>query len=106
MFWTLVLTGVRREELRRLRWRDVDLVESVLRVRDAKSDRGVRTIALAPSLAETLWQHRRQSSFRGQDEFVFCHPTKGSPLIVDTYVEAFRVALTAVVVVALIFLLA
>jgi len=95
VFWTLVLTGVRREELRRLRWRDVDLVESVLRVRDAKSDRGVRTIALAPSLAEMLWQHRRRSSFQGDDEFVFCHPTKGSPLIVDTYVEAFRAALAA-----------
>ena len=70
-------------------------MECVLRVRDAKSDRGVRTIALAPSLAEMLWQHRRQSSFQGEDEFVFCHPTKGSPLIVDTYAEAFRAALTA-----------
>jgi integrase len=95
VFWTLVLTGVRREELRRLRWRDVDLVENVLRVRDAKSDRGVRAIALAPMLAEMLWQHRRRSAFQGDDEFVFCHPTKGTALTVETCVDAFRAALTA-----------
>ena len=68
VFWTLVLTGVRREELRRLRWRDVDLVESVLRVRDAKSERGVRAIALAPMLAEMLWQRRRETAFQGDNE--------------------------------------
>jgi len=90
VFWTLVLTGVRREELRRLRWRDVDLVESVLRVRDAKSERGVRAIALAPMLAELLWQHRRRTRFQGDGELVFCHPEKGTALIVDTYIEASR----------------
>ena len=41
------------------RWRDVDLVESVLRVRDSKTEDGVRSIALSPTLAEELWQHRR-----------------------------------------------
>jgi integrase len=95
VFWTLFLTGVRREELRRLRWRDVDLVETVLRVRDAKSERGVRAIALAPMLAEMLWQHRRRSAFQGDDELVFCHKTRGTPLVVQAYEEAFRAALTA-----------
>ena len=39
VFLTLVLNGVRRFELQALRWRDVDLVESVLRVRESKSGR-------------------------------------------------------------------
>jgi len=95
VFWTLVLTGVRREELRRLRWRDVDLVESVLRVRDAKSERGLRAIALAPMLAELLWQRRRETAFQGDGELVFCHPQKGTPLGVDAYAEAFAEALAA-----------
>ena len=38
IFLTLVLTGIRRGELQALRWRDVDLVENVLRV-DRLQDR-------------------------------------------------------------------
>jgi hypothetical protein len=62
---------------------------AVLRVRETfvrgaedtpKSEAGERTIALGPKLAEELWQHRRRTSFAGDDERVFCHPTKGSPL--------------------------
>ena len=77
--WTLVLTGLRREELRRLRWREVDLVENVLRVRDSKSERGIRSIALSSTLAEMLWQHRRRSAFQGDDELVSA-TRSGKPL--------------------------
>ena len=80
MFLTLVLTGVRRFELLGLRRRDVDLVDGVLRVRESKSEEGKRAIALAPALAEALWQHRRRSAFQGDDELVFCHPTRGSAI--------------------------
>jgi len=80
VFLTLVLTGVRRFELEALRWRDIDLVEGVLRVRDSKTEEGIRAIALSPALAEALWQHRRRSAFQGEDEYVFCHPRTGSPL--------------------------
>lgn len=92
-FLTLVLTGVRRFELQALRWRDVDLVENVLRVRESKSEEGERTIALSPTLAEGLWQHRRRSKFKGDDEFVFCHPKRGSKLDADWFAEKFRAAL-------------
>src|SRR5438067_2903710 len=71
LFLTCVLTGLRRSELRALLWRDVDLIEMTLRVRDSKSEDGIRSIALSPGLAEELWQHRRASAFQGDDEYVF-----------------------------------
>src|SRR4051812_32401433 len=48
MFLTLVLTGLRRFELLQLRWRDVDLVDGVLRVEESKTEEGERSIALSP----------------------------------------------------------
>jgi integrase len=92
-FLTLVLTGLRRSELQALRWRDVDLVESVLRVRDSKSEDGIRSIALPPALAEALWQHRRRSAFQGEDELVFCHPERGTSYRAETFQEALTAAL-------------
>jgi integrase len=77
-FVTFVLTGVRRSELQALRWRDVDLIENVLRVSDSKTETGVRAIALTPGLHEELWQHRRRSAFKGEDERVFCHAERGT----------------------------
>jgi len=94
-FLTLVLTGIRRHELQGLRWRDVDLVEKVLRVRDSKSEEGVRAIALPRALAEELWQHWRRSSFQGDDERVFGHPETGGPYHPETFREAFHAALKA-----------
>lgn len=93
IFLTLILTGVRRFELQALRWRDVDLVESVLRVVESKSEEGERTIALSPALAEELWQHRRRSAFQGEDELVFCHPQRGSKIDHEWYAGEFRAAL-------------
>jgi integrase len=76
-----------------LRWRDVDLVESVLRVRDSKSEEGERLVALSPTLAEELWQHRRRSVFEGDDERVSCHPKRGSMIDHEWYAGEFRAAL-------------
>jgi integrase len=93
VFLTLVLTGLRRFELQSLRWRDVDLVESVLRVVDSKSEDGIRSIAIPPLLAEELWQLRRRSPFMGQDELVFCHPERGTVLRPDQWQPLFQTAL-------------
>ena len=71
VYLTLALTGIRRIELQNLRWRDVDLVENVLRVRVSKTEQGERTIALVPALAEELWQLRRGTRYQGDDEYVF-----------------------------------
>lgn len=95
IFLTLILTGVRRFELQALRWRDVDLVEGVLRVRESKSEEGERAIAISPVLAEELWQHRRRSAFQGDGELVFCHPKRGSKINHEWYAGEFRSALAA-----------
>jgi integrase len=84
-FLTLVLTGVRRHELQGLRWGDVDLIANVLRVRDSKTEDGIRSIAIAPTLAEELWQHRRRSNFQGDSERVFCHQDRGSVYRAETF---------------------
>ena len=57
------------------------------------SQAGARTIALGPKLAEELWQHRRRTAFAGDDERVFCHPTKGSPIDPNTYSATLKLAL-------------
>jgi integrase len=95
IFLTLMLTGVRRFELQGLRWRDVDLVESVLRVRESKTEEGERSIALSPALSEALWQRRRTTAFGGDGEHVFCHPKRGSKIDHEWYADEFRKALKA-----------
>jgi integrase len=96
---------LRRGELLGLRWRDVELSHPDgprLHVRetwvrgyrsDPKTDDGARTIALAAPLAEELWQHRRRSHFDGDDELVFCHPFKGSPICGGYFGEIVQSAL-------------
>jgi integrase/recombinase XerD len=78
IFITVVLTGLRRFELKGLRWRDVALVEGVLRVRVSKSEEGERLIALSPALVTALEEHYQRTAFKGDDELVFCHATRGS----------------------------
>jgi integrase len=85
VFLTLVLTGLRRFELQSLRWRDVDLVENVLRVEDSKSEDGRRSIAIPPSLADALAEQLGRTAFKGDDELVFAHPEKGTMLRVEQW---------------------
>jgi integrase len=82
-------TALRRGELLALRWRDVQLLEGLLRVREAlvkgrfttpKSRSSRRTIELGPRTGELLADHWRGSAFQGDEELVFCHPLKGTPL--------------------------
>lgn len=93
IFLTLILTGIRRSELQALRWSEVDLIDSVLRVRESKTEEGVRSIALSPTLAEALWQHRRTSAYQGDDELVFCHPKRGTKIDHEWFAGLFRAAL-------------
>jgi integrase len=84
MFRTLVETGLRKFELCNLRWKDVHLADptgpSYLEVRVSKSKAGIRKVALSPALSEALWQWRRETTFQGEDEYVFSYPNTGSSL--------------------------
>ena len=95
VFLTLVLTGLRRFELQSLRWRDVDLLEAVLRVRDSKTEDGVRSIALSPMLVEALSGHYVRTAYKGDDERVFCHPERGTVYGAKTFGAALEPALRA-----------
>jgi integrase len=95
VFLTLVLTGVRRSELQALRWEAVDLIENRLRVIDSKTETGQRSIAIPPSLAEQLWQHRRTSPYRGDGDRVFCHSTRGTIYRYEPFADALARAYAA-----------
>jgi integrase len=95
VFLTLVLTGIRRHELQGLRWRDVDLLDGVLRVRKSKTEEGERAIALPARLVEALSAHYQLTAYKGDDELVFCHPDKGCRYSEKTWAQTFRQALTA-----------
>jgi integrase len=95
VFLTLVLTGIRRSELEALRWKDIDLLEGVLRVRESKSESGRRSVALPPTLREGLSGHYRRTPFKGDDERVFCHPERGTIYLAKHFSEALTAALTA-----------
>jgi integrase len=87
---TLALTtALRRGELLALRWRDVELLEGKLTVREAfvrgefqapKSKASRRTIELGPRALRVLQEQWAATSYKGDDELVFGHPEKGSPL--------------------------
>jgi integrase len=105
IFLTVVGAGLRRGEIFGLRWRDLSLADPdgpTLRVEQTwvrsgfdtpKSDAGGRTIALGPILADELFQHRARSGYAGEDELVFCSPTKGTPLDPARYGATFKLVL-------------
>jgi integrase len=91
---TLVLTGIRRSELLALRWRDVDLLEGVLRVTDSKTEDGIRSIALPSMLATELAEQFKRTPYKGVDEYVFAHPKRGTRYWADGFREALKAAKT------------
>jgi integrase len=87
---TLALTtALRRGELLALRWRDVELLEGRLTVREAfvrgqfqapKSKASRRTIELGPRALRALQEQWAATAYKGDDELIFGHPEKGTPL--------------------------
>ncbi len=79
IFLTAAFTGLRRGELIALRWRDADFTGSVLRVRasfaggalTAPKSGKVRSVPLAPEVAQALAKLSRREFLTGEDDLVF-----------------------------------
>ena len=87
--FTALGTAMRRGELLALRWKDVRLLDSAIDVREAlvkgrfttpKSRSSRRLLGLGPKTQELLSAHWQRTNFQGDDELVFCHPNKGTPV--------------------------
>ena len=84
-------TALRRGELVGLRWRAVNLLDGKIEVREAfvgghfttpKSRASRRVVELGPRTLAVLEEQWRRTDYHGDDDLVFGHPTKGTP--VDT----------------------
>lgn len=68
---TFVFAGLRIGEMTALRWRDVDLSENRIIVRESKTDAGTRQIDLLPALRDELTAYKAQTPDIAHDAFVF-----------------------------------
>ena len=105
IFLVAMGTGLRRGEVQGLRWLNVHLADpdgAYLRVSETwvrygvdtpKSQAGERTIALGQRVAAELFEQRARTAFTGDDERVFCSPTRGTAFDVQRYSVTFRKAL-------------
>jgi len=109
LFHTALFTGMRRSELLGLRWCDLDLLQCQLSVtrslhvlrggkviiRQPKTAKGKRMIALSPLTASVLREHREKQSLEramlgkplAGEDLVFCD-LEGSPLLPNTVTHA------------------
>jgi integrase len=79
IYITAAFTGLRRGELLALRWRDVDFSGQVVRVRASYSDGAlttpksgkVRSVPMAPDVAEALARLGQRPNWTGDDDLVF-----------------------------------
>lgn len=94
-FLAFLLTGLRRSELQRLRWRDLSLTERRLRVEDSKTETGKRSLAIPPMLAAALEAHYQWTAYRGEDERVFCNRDTGGEYRFEKYKPALQAAFKA-----------
>jgi integrase len=79
IYLTAAFTGLRRGELLALRWRDVDFSNQVVRVRSSYADGAlttpksgkVRSVPMAPDVAEALAKLGQRASWTADDDLVF-----------------------------------
>jgi integrase len=79
IYLTAAFTGLRRGELLALRWRDVDFEGQIIRVRASYADGAlttpksgkVRSVPMAPDVAEALARLGQRENWTGKDNLVF-----------------------------------
>jgi integrase len=97
------VTGLRQSELLGIRWRDIDVTASRVRVRNAfvrgehssegKSDLSTRrSVPMADWLAHELAARRERTPFDHDDDLVFAHPQLGRPLDPSKVTKRFKAA--------------
>jgi integrase len=97
------VTGLRQSELLGIRWRDIDVAASRVRVRNAfvrgehssegKSDLSTRrSVPTADWLAHELAAWRDRTPFNHDDDLVFAHPQLGKPLDPSKVTRRFKAA--------------
>jgi integrase len=97
------MTGLRQSELLGLRWRDVDWASQRVRVRntfvlgehssDGKSELSTRrSVPLATRLARELDRWSTRTPYAAEDDLVFAHPRKGTPLDGSKVTKRFKAA--------------
>jgi integrase len=95
------VTGLRQSELLGIRWRDIDVTASRVRVRNAfvrrehssegKSDLSTRrSVPMADWLAHELAAWRERTEFDHDDDLVFAHPQLGRPLDPSKVTKRFK----------------
>jgi integrase len=86
LYRVAAMTGLRLGELLALRWRDVDWIAGVIRVRrnyvrgrygTPKSRRSSRAVPMADIVGGVLDRLFQTSASQGDDDHVFAHPTTG-----------------------------
>jgi integrase len=86
---TALGTALRRGELVGLRWGAVNLLEAKIEVRETfvrgrfttpKSRASRRVVELGPRTLAVLEEQWQRTAYRSDDDLVFGHPTKGTPL--------------------------
>ena len=96
-FYVEVMTGLRRGEICGLRWQDINFEENKLQVKrsvsvkkggglsigETKTETGVRSILMPPSVAEVL-QNRKQTAIPNGCFRISCTPNSPSALPVHT----------------------
>ena len=97
------MTGLRQSELLGLRWRDIDWETQSIRVRntfvrgehstEGKSELSTRrSVPMASSLARELDLWSKRTAYGGEDDLVFAHPQKGTPLDRSKLSKRFKAA--------------
>jgi len=103
---TAILTGMRKGELRALRWMDIDTARGVIRIRQSytdvdgltkpKTEESAREVPILQPVRDSLDELRNDSPYTDREDFVFYQANRGTPCPAHFTDKAFNATLDAV----------